>query len=131
MLRPMDIEPERSLHESDELRIHVSRIVSECLDQVQDDLADSFARAEATLEERLQEVSGGTQVFDVDLSQVVSKWICETEENLRRLFDRAEENGVVLLLDEADALFGKRAEPRLCGQHVPGDPNRVSTRAGS
>ena len=43
-------------------------------------------------------------------SQVVSKYIGETEKNLRRIFDAAESGGVVLLFDEADALFGKRSE---------------------
>jgi hypothetical protein len=46
----------------------------------------------------------------IDLSSVVSKYIGETEKNLRRLFDTAEDSGVVLLFDEADALFGKRSE---------------------
>ncbi|MFT3769510.1 MAG: AAA family ATPase [Minicystis sp.] len=46
----------------------------------------------------------------VDLSQVVSKYIGETEKNLRRVFDAAEEGASVLLFDEADALFGKRSE---------------------
>src|SRR5207302_4016185 len=41
---------------------------------------------------------------------VVSKNISETEKNLRRVFDAAEEGGAVLLFDEADALFGKRSE---------------------
>jgi hypothetical protein len=49
-------------------------------------------------------------LYRVDLSQVVSKYIGETEENLRRVFDAAEAGGVVLLFDEADALFGKRSE---------------------
>jgi hypothetical protein len=48
----------------------------------------------------------------VDLSQVVSKYIGETEKQLRRLFDAAEDGGVVLLFDEADTLFGKRSEVR-------------------
>jgi hypothetical protein len=46
----------------------------------------------------------------VDLSQIVSKYIGETEKNLARIFDAAERGGVVLLFDEADALFGKRSE---------------------
>lgn len=46
----------------------------------------------------------------IDLSAVVSKYIGETEKNLRRLFDAAEDGGVVLFFDEADALFGKRSE---------------------
>jgi hypothetical protein len=49
-------------------------------------------------------------LYRIDLSQVVSKYIGETEKNLQRAFDAAEEGGVVLLFDEADALFGKRSE---------------------
>jgi AAA+ superfamily predicted ATPase len=49
-------------------------------------------------------------LYRVDLSQVVNKYIGETEKNLRRVFDAAEESGSVLLFDEADALFGKRSE---------------------
>jgi hypothetical protein len=49
-------------------------------------------------------------LYRIDLSQVVSKYIGETEKNLRRVFDAAEGGGAILLFDEADALFGKRAE---------------------
>jgi len=49
-------------------------------------------------------------LYRIDLSQVVDKYIGETEKNLRRVFDAAEEGGAVLLFDEADALFGKRSE---------------------
>jgi len=49
-------------------------------------------------------------LYRIDLSQVVSKYIGETEKNLRRVFDAAEEGGAILLFDEADALFGKRSE---------------------
>jgi hypothetical protein len=49
-------------------------------------------------------------LYRIDLSRVVSKYIGETEKHLRRVFDAAEEGGVVLLFDEADALFGKRSE---------------------
>jgi len=49
-------------------------------------------------------------LYRIDLSQVVSKYIGETEKNLRRVFDAAQEGGAVLLFDEADALFGKRSE---------------------
>lgn len=52
----------------------------------------------------------GLDLFIVDLSQVVSKYIGETEKNLRRVFDAAERGGALLLFDEADALFGKRSE---------------------
>ncbi len=49
-------------------------------------------------------------LYRIDLSAVVSKYIGETEKNLRRLFDEAERGGAVLFFDEADALFGKRSE---------------------
>ncbi len=49
-------------------------------------------------------------LYRIDLSQVVSKYIGETEKNLRRVFEAAETAGAVLLFDEADALFGKRSE---------------------
>jgi hypothetical protein len=49
-------------------------------------------------------------LYHIDLSQVVSKYIGETEKNLRRVFDAAEGGGAILLFDEADALFGKRTE---------------------
>lgn len=49
-------------------------------------------------------------LYRIDLSAVVSKYIGETEKNLRRLFDAAEDGGAILLFDEADALFGKRSE---------------------
>ncbi len=49
-------------------------------------------------------------VYRIDLSAVVSKYIGETEKNLREIFDRAERCGVILLFDEADALFGKRSQ---------------------
>lgn len=49
-------------------------------------------------------------LFRVDLSRVVSKYIGETERNLRRVFDAAEAGQAMLLFDEADALFGKRTE---------------------
>ncbi|MBT3222255.1 MAG: ATP-binding protein, partial [Proteobacteria bacterium] len=49
-------------------------------------------------------------LYRVDLSNVISKYIGETEKNLAKIFDAAEAGGVVLLFDEADALFGKRSE---------------------
>lgn len=54
----------------------------------------------------------GTALLKVDLSQVVSKWIGETEKNLEAVFDHAEKSGATLFFDEADALFGKRGEVR-------------------
>ncbi len=52
----------------------------------------------------------GLDLYRVDLSGVVSKYIGETEKNLRRVFEAAEESGAILLFDEADALFGRRSE---------------------
>ncbi len=49
-------------------------------------------------------------LYRIDLSAVVNKYIGETEKNLRRLFDAAEGGGAILFFDEADALFGKRSE---------------------
>lgn len=51
-------------------------------------------------------------LYRIDLSGVVSKYIGETEKNLRRIFTAAEQGGAILLFDEADALFGKRSEVR-------------------
>ncbi len=52
----------------------------------------------------------GMPLYRIDLSQVVNKYIGETEKNLRRLFDVADASDVILFFDEADALFGKRTE---------------------
>lgn len=52
----------------------------------------------------------GLPLYRIDLSQVVNKYIGETEKNLRRLFDAADAADVILFFDEADALFGKRTE---------------------
>jgi hypothetical protein len=49
-------------------------------------------------------------LYRIDLSAVVSKYIGETEKNLRRMFEAAEQGGAILFFDEADALFGKRSE---------------------
>lgn len=49
-------------------------------------------------------------LFRIDLSQVVNKYIGETEKNLKRLFDAADDSGAILFFDEADALFGRRSE---------------------
>lgn len=51
-------------------------------------------------------------VFRIDLSRVISKYIGETEKNLSGLFDRAEDKNWILFFDEADALFGKRTDIR-------------------
>jgi hypothetical protein len=54
----------------------------------------------------------GLALYRIDLSAVISKYIGETEKNLRTVFDGAEDLGAILLFDEADALFGKRSEVR-------------------
>lgn len=54
----------------------------------------------------------GKDVYKIDLSLVVSKFIGETEKNLARLFDKAENKDWILFFDEADALFGKRTNVR-------------------
>ncbi len=54
----------------------------------------------------------GKDVFRIDLSRVVSKYIGETEKNLSRLFDKAADKNWILFFDEADALFGKRTDIR-------------------
>jgi hypothetical protein len=51
----------------------------------------------------------GLELYQVDLSQIVSKWIGETEKQLAKLFEAAEDGHAVLLFDEADSLFGKRS----------------------
>lgn len=54
----------------------------------------------------------GLDLYRIDLSQVVNKYIGETEKNLGRIFDAADAGAGILLFDEADALFGKRSEVR-------------------
>lgn len=52
----------------------------------------------------------GLDVWRIDLAQIMSKWVGETEKNLAEVFEAAEEGQVLLLFDEADSLFGKRSE---------------------
>jgi len=54
----------------------------------------------------------GLSVYRIDLSRVVSKYVGETEKNLEKIFDRAEDKNWILYFDEAEALFGKRTEVR-------------------
>jgi ATPase family associated with various cellular activities (AAA)/Winged helix domain, variant len=78
-------------------------------------LSALFTGASGTGKTMAAEVLAGElrlDLYRIDLSQVVSKYIGETEKNLRRVFDAAESGGAVLLFDEADALFGKRSEVR-------------------
>lgn len=72
-----------------------------------------FAGSSGTGKTMAAEVLAGElrlDLYRIDLSQVINKYIGETEKNLRRVFDAAEEGAAVLLFDEADALFGKRSE---------------------
>lgn len=72
-----------------------------------------FAGSSGTGKTMAAEVLGNElqlDVYRVDLSSVIDKYIGETEKNLKRIFDAAEGGGVILLFDEADALFGKRTE---------------------
>ncbi len=72
-----------------------------------------FAGVSGTGKTRAAEVIANSlrlNLYRIDLSAVVSKYIGETEKNLRRLFDAAEDGGAILFFDEADALFGKRSE---------------------
>jgi ATPase family protein associated with various cellular activities (AAA)/winged helix domain-containing protein len=76
-------------------------------------LSALFAGPSGTGKTLAAEVLAGELKLDlyrIDLSAVVSKYIGETEKNLKQVFDAADEGGVMLLFDEADALFGKRAE---------------------
>jgi SpoVK/Ycf46/Vps4 family AAA+-type ATPase len=52
----------------------------------------------------------GLEVFRVDVAKIMSKYIGETEKNLSAIFQEAESNNAILFFDEADSLFGKRAE---------------------
>ncbi len=79
--------------------------------------------------------STGREVYKVDLSTVISKYIGETEKNLARLFDKAENKDWILFFDEADALFGKRtqvrdAHDRYANQEVSFLLQRVETFEG-
>lgn len=72
-----------------------------------------FAGPSGTGKTLAAEVIAGSlnlDLYRIDLAGVVSKYIGETEKNLRRIFDAAERSGAILLFDEADALFGKRSD---------------------
>lgn len=77
----------------------------------------------------------GRDVYRIDLSMIISKFIGETEKNLAQLFDRAENKDWILFFDEADALFGKRtgvrdAHDRYANQEVSYLLQRVETFGG-
>jgi hypothetical protein len=77
----------------------------------------------------------GYDVYRIDLSTLVSKYIGETEKNLSRVFDKAENNNWILFFDEADAIFGKRSETkdahdRYANQEVSYLLQRIETYKG-
>jgi AAA+ superfamily predicted ATPase len=76
-------------------------------------LSTLFAGESGTGKTMAAEVLAGElhlDLYRIDISSMVSKYIGETEKNLRKVFDAAERSGAILLFDEADALFGKRSE---------------------
>jgi AAA+ superfamily predicted ATPase len=88
-----------------------------------------------TLTATLLGKSARRPVFRIDLSRVVSKYIGETEKNLSRLFDKAENKNWILFFDEADALFAKRTEVRdahdkYANQEVAYLLQRIESHAG-
>lgn len=88
-----------------------------------------------TLTATLLGKSTGRDVFKIDLSMVVSKYIGETEKNLARLFDKAQNKNWILFFDEADALFGKRtgirdAHDKYANQEVSYLLQRIETYPG-
>lgn len=87
----------------------------------------------ATAESIAKQVS--SNLFRVDLGQVVGKYIGETEKNLDRLFADAARTGAVLFFDEADALFGRRTDiPRASDHSDKAEMNyllpRIDTYSG-
>jgi ATPase family associated with various cellular activities (AAA) len=88
-----------------------------------------------TLTATLLGKSTGREVFRIDLSMIVSKYIGETEKNLSKLFDKAQNKNWILFFDEADALFGKRtgvrdAHDKYANQEVSYLLQRVETYPG-
>jgi SpoVK/Ycf46/Vps4 family AAA+-type ATPase len=75
-------------------------------------LFDGTSKTGKTLAAMLLSKSAGKDLYRIDLSRVVSKYIGETEKNLNQIFSRAENMDLILFFDEADALFGKRTDVR-------------------
>ena len=77
----------------------------------------------------------GREVFRIDLSMIISKYIGETEKNLATLFDKAEQKNWILFFDEADAIFGKRtgvrdAHDKYANQEVSYLLQRIESHSG-
>ena len=112
--------PERELHQLREVALHVNHratVYSAWGFAAKSSrglgISALFAGASGTGKTMAAEVLANElrlDLYRIDLSSVVSKYIGETEKNLRRVFDAAEDGGAVLFFDEADALFGKRSE---------------------
>lgn len=97
--RPADtIAPAKAPDRDPKPRTGVTAMISGSDRAARDDAASAIAK------------ELGAPLQRVDLGQVMSKYIGETEKNLSRVFDAAERSGAVLLFDEADAVFGKRSE---------------------
>ena len=71
----------------------------------------------------------GLDLYRIDLSAVVSKYIGETEKNLERIFREAEDSDAILFFDEADALFGKRSEVKDATTVMPTSRSPTSSSA--
>jgi hypothetical protein len=88
-----------------------------------------------TLTASLLGKEAGVDVYRIDLSRVISKYIGETEKNLERVFERLGDKNCILFFDEADVLFGKRTEvsdakDRYANQEVAYLLQRVETFPG-
>ncbi len=126
------VEPARELHElmlPDALHLQIAEVGSLYAHAASVDAAWGFGRLTGssgalkalftgdpgtgkTMAAEVIAGSAGVALMKVDLSQVVSKWVGETEKNLEAVFDHAEQSRAALFFDEAEALFGKRGEVR-------------------
>jgi SpoVK/Ycf46/Vps4 family AAA+-type ATPase len=102
-----------TLEQIDQLRdwLRQHRELAHTTNKLQDGYIALFYGPEGTgksLSAAILANESGLKVYKIDLSQVVSKYIGETEKNLELLFSQAEKNNWILFFDEADALFGKR-----------------------
>ncbi|MGZ4852862.1 MAG: ATP-binding protein [Halobacteriota archaeon] len=104
--------PQRQLLREIMINSRNKYLVHECQGFPRKPLCAVFAGASGTGKTMAAEVLAHELELDllrVDLSQVLSKWLGESEKRLARVFDAAEKSGAILLFDEADALFGKRS----------------------
>jgi len=95
-------------------------------------IAALFAGESGTGKTMAAEVLAGElhlDLYRIDLSSVVSKYIGETEKNLRRVFDAAEDSGAVLLFDEADASSASAARSGTATTATPTSRSVISCSA--